>query len=751
MLPLTLSCFDNFRRLLLLGSLLLSLPGTGQTAQEMQKAESVRIKTELVQIDVVVKDQKGSLVHDLRREDFEVLEDGKAQQVTHFALGTAKQPAAYLSPESPKAEKKGGEMTTADAIATGRHIVLAIDDYHLAPENLVAVKLSLARFIEQELAPNDEVALVVTSGALGLYQQFTRDRTALLRAINRLSLQNRTTALSSGIPQITDYQAELIDQNDTSALQSATEEVSLRRGRGLGTPPDRRGLSNPRNSDEGVVRAKARSIVMENARYTAVTLSTLEKTIRGLRELPGRKVVVLLSDGFFTASLHTYTSYDYRRITDAATRAGVVIYTLDARGLVAKPTLGSASDQAVVPVSRVPDARRRMTQGEIGARQEGLFVLARDTGGIPFFNNNDLNIGLRQVLDDTGVYYVLAYEPTNTASDGRFRKIEVRLASRPELKIQTRAGYFAPAASTEAIDARKRDTKASKKAPAQSYDTAQMQAALSSLVPLRGIPLEAAAHFLHTPQTGPLALITAKIDATELGIEAQNNQRPAVLDVVGVIFNESGKSVSNFNQSYELKFGENSRAQWGTFQYHNVTPLPPGIYNIRLAIVGTGTTRAGSVSEWIEIPDVSNKKLALSSILLAEEGGEFGDIYNALAATLQPQKKSAETPANTIRLAHRFKSGANLDFLLFAYNAQPNAQGAGELGVQIKVYKGETEIYSSPPDTMTLSAEQAVQGAACEARLSLLLYQRGKYELRIEITDRVAKISATQTVPFTVE
>ncbi|MFN7931475.1 MAG: VWA domain-containing protein, partial [Blastocatellia bacterium] len=552
----------NGRWLWLLSLFLLQQTGSAQEPP-------LRIKTDLVQIDVAVKDQKGNLVRTLRREDFEILEDGKPQPITHFALGSTKQHAVYLSAES--AKPKNGATTLPTAIQSGRYIVLAIDDYHLAAENLVAVKLSLTQFIERELAPDDQVALVVTSGALGLYQQFTRERAALLRAVNRLSLQNRTTAQSSGVPNITDYQAELIDQNDTSALQTALEEISLRRGRGLGSAPDRRGISNPRAPDEAVVRSKARAIVQENARYTAVTLSTLEKTIRGLRDLPGRKVMVLLSDGFFSAGVRTYTPFDFRFITDAATRAGVVIYTLDARGLVAKPTMGSAADQGVVPVTRVPQARPRMTQGEIGARQEGLFVLARDSGGIPFFNNNDLGLGLRRVLDDTEAYYVLAYEPTNATNDGRFRKIEVRIAAHPEFKVQTRAGYFAPTALAETAEAKKPDGKGAKKAPAPSIETAAMQAALSALVPLRSIPLEAATHFLYTPQTGPLALLTARFAATTIGAETQQNQPATVLDIAGVIFSESGKPVSNFSQSFALK--ANEKAQAGVLQYHNVSPL----------------------------------------------------------------------------------------------------------------------------------------------------------------------------------
>lgn len=138
------------------------------------QSEVLRIETELVQIDLVVTDREGRLVGDLRREDFELYEDGKKQTISHFALGTAKQPARWISTgrksasASDNTARRTGPVT--NLIPTGRHIVLAVDDFHLAPENLLQAKRTLHKFLNEQMAPGDQIALATTSGTLGLFQ-----------------------------------------------------------------------------------------------------------------------------------------------------------------------------------------------------------------------------------------------------------------------------------------------------------------------------------------------------------------------------------------------------------------------------------------------------------------------------------------------------------------------------------------------------------------------------------------------------
>ena len=193
--------------------------------QKKQDEPLLRLETELVQIDVVVADKQGKLARDLKRVDFELFEDGKKQEITHFAIGTAAQPAKWLAVEKKKPAEKSSADSTPVEIQAGRFIVIAVDDFHLAPENLLVAKRTLQRFISDQMVAGDQVAIATTSGNIGMFQQFTNERDVLERAIKRLNVQNRTVTSSSDVPRITDYQAELIDIGDQDALELAVQEI----------------------------------------------------------------------------------------------------------------------------------------------------------------------------------------------------------------------------------------------------------------------------------------------------------------------------------------------------------------------------------------------------------------------------------------------------------------------------------------------------------------------------------------------
>src|SRR5262245_22823420 len=329
----------------------------GQKGKEQKKQDEplLRIETELVQIDAVVTDKQGKLARDLKRADFELFDDGKKQEITHFAIGTAAQPARWLTVEKKPAEKRVAESTAVE-VQAGRYLVIAVDDFHLAPENLIIAKRTLHRFIGDQMVAGDQVAIATTSGNIGMFQQFTNERDVLERAVDRLNIQQRTVTSSSDVPRITDYQAELIDIGDQDALELAVQELLRlepmpdpppapgRGGRGGFNSGALGGGTSSRDRAVQQAQSRARSIVAQNAHYTRATLSNLEGVIRNLRNLTGRKILVLLSDGFHLGGNSSSQIYDMRRITDAATRAGVIIYSIDARGLVAVVPGGSASD-----------------------------------------------------------------------------------------------------------------------------------------------------------------------------------------------------------------------------------------------------------------------------------------------------------------------------------------------------------------------------------------------------------------------
>lgn len=755
----------------LLSPLLLQPSAQSQNRQDKgreptaQDAATVRIDTELVQIDVVVADKQGKLISDLKREDFQILEDGKPQAVSHFSVGTSGRQATWLRTEARPADgNKRNAPPPQPTFTAGRYLVLAVDDMHLAAGNLMQTKQALNKFIDQQVGTSDQLALVTTTGALGMYQQFTTDREAVKRAVNRLFPAERKATSQFDVPRITPYQAELIDMNDPDALEIAVQELM-------------REMQMDRRMATSQVQTRARMIIQENTSFTVTTLSTLENMIRGLRDLPGRKIIVLLSDGFLLGGFQNGRHYDVRRITDAATRAGVVIYSLDTRGLVAMPSSMDASQRGFPETGALAGARSRIENSSIQAERDGMFALAKDTGGDAIFNNNDINAGLQKVLNDTETYYLLAFEPTVSYRDGRFRKIEVRIPSRPELKVRTRKGYFAPddkAAEKETRAVAKAEEKDKQKTPEklakdqQSAATAQVREGISALYPLRGIPVEMATNFINTPKEGSALDVVTHIDAATLKFTQVGDRYQATIELVGMVFDEKGKSVETFGDklAMNLKPASLENTLKNGITYTKQLKIKPGYYQVRFVARDDNNKlkgQIGSASSWIEVPDLEKKLLTLSSIFFPAGGEDL-----SLATAVPPQNGNSTGKAKDDSVARhpalvyrRFKRSGSFDFMVFAYNVKRNDKGATDLAVQTQIYAGDKLLLATPLKNFANSVKQPqVSGGDIPldperlpymARLSLSSFEPGTYELRLLVIDRSAKTSAKRVINFTVE
>lgn len=740
--------------ILLIAGFILSAQAQNQSPQKQkpQEDETIRIETELVQFEITVTDKQGKLIRDLKREDFELKEDGKIQEISYFSVGTSARPASWISTEAKKNKESVAPLPTNE-IRAGRYVILAVDDLHLAFANLTYAKQAMLRFVEQQMAADDQVALITTSGQLGLFQQFTNDREILKRAINRLTLRERTVLTNpSDIPRLTPYQAELIDSNlDPDALAIAVNEII------------RQMPGTTRQSATSMAQTKARQIVAENTTFTKATLSTLENIIRGLRGLPGRKSLILVSDGFLLGGTNQGTQDQLRKITDAATRSGLVIYAIDARGLVAMTAEYDAS-QPGFGLEQPPGARSRIESTAIEAVRDGLNALSRDTGGFPVFNNNDLSLGLQKVIDDTETYYLLAFEPTVSYRDGRFRKLEVRVKNHPEYKVRSTKGYFAPddkavakAAEKELKEKAKLEEaraknpeKAAKKESAVKVE--QVREALGSLFPLRGIPVEMSVDFVDSGKGDSFAAILAHIDLSDVNFELANDRHNANIEVIGAIYNEKGDAVENFAETAQMKLrpGTYEKVKNSGVIFQRRVALKPGFYQARIAIRNEAKNQLGSASAWVEIPDMSKKQLALSSIFLALDQG---------ASTVNPldqkaEKKMEDQPPvqKPAQVSRRFKRSEKLDFTIFAYNAKTDAKGGNDIVIQTQVYSGTKLALATPLTKMNPSPDNPnAPFLLYAARLLLDKFEPGTYELRTVVVDRIAKLSAKRSVIFRVE
>jgi VWFA-related protein len=680
----------------------------------------VPTSVEVVRLEVVVTEKRGHPRAGLRREDFAVLEDGQPQPLVQFQAFARPQPGASVRP----APAETGEDETEDLLPA-RYVVLAIDDVHMDFESLSRVRKALGRFLEEDLRPEDQVALVTTSGASALSQEFTSDRAVLQQVLSRLSAQGRRSEWSA-VPSISEYQAELIENGDSLALDAAVQEIL------------QAGLLLDVSSAEEAARHKSRAILAEAVYSARLTLETLESLCRGLSGLTGRKALFFVSDGFVTGlSARSGTGFDIRRIADAGTRAGVVIYSLDASGLRSAP-LGAGAASLRRPGPTTFGTIEAMRQRSEDATRHAMHALAADTGGFLAESSNNLRAGLRELLKDTETYYVLAYEPTNTRRDGGFRRIEVRLPGQHDLEVRTRSGYFAP------DDRRPGEAPATAEAEARRAEQrrAEMHTALSSLAPLAGIPVRLSADFLSLDPGVTEVVVSGSVDVTTLAFVHLRDRRQATVETVAVVHDETGAVAATLpteRSAMDLADADYERLLRGGLPYQKAVPLKPGRYQVRLAAREDATGLLGSAWQRLEIPDLAPGRLTLSSLFLLREGG-------ATSAASGPEAAPALQSAQALR---RFGRTESLYFQLYAYNPKRDASGAIDLVSQAEVLRGGSVLGTAAPEAMMESEPRGPVPHV--SRIRLQRFEPGEYELRVTVTDRSAGAMAVRTVPFTVE
>ena len=355
----------------LLVAIILSTPldhlVSGQSVQppSQDQGEVIRVNTELVQTDVMVFDKQGRFVDNLRRESFELKIDGKARPIQFFERVTAGKDeesqiaAARGSSATANSETRKGPVP----LDRGRTIFFYIDDLHLSLSSVVATRKLITKFLADEMGQNDEAAIFSASGQIGFLQQLTDNKVVLRAALGRLTSRPYSVR-DMERPPMTEYQALLIDGFDRDVTDYCVDEM-LRQNPGFS-----------RDSALEAVRGRAQLILQQANVVTRNTLIGLEGLVRASNKLLGRKLIFFISDGFFLDNRNSDSSQQLQQITSAAARSGVVIYSMDARGLVA--SLADASmEVAFDPSGRL----ERGSHGELLASQDILNALARDTGG----------------------------------------------------------------------------------------------------------------------------------------------------------------------------------------------------------------------------------------------------------------------------------------------------------------------------------------------------------------------------------
>jgi len=726
-----------------------------------QDIEVVRVSTDLVQTDVMVFDKNGQFVDGLQRDQFELRVDGKPQPLSLFdrvVSGSQKE----AEPDSRKTSAMGSTPSGSNAERRGRTLIFFIDDLHLSAASVLRTHQAILAFIEKEMNAGDQVAIASASGQIGFLQQFTDNKAVLRAAIGRLNHRPYTITDSGATMTMTEYTALRVDQGDRDAIEYyATQllketNVKIPGAGGLGPPrggpvgqAPREGLSfgMTRESAERMIKERANVMLKQAGAVTNNTLLGLESLMRSSAQLPGRKLVFLFSDGFFLNDRNTGFGDKLKQITDAALRTGAVIYALDARGLV---SMTDVSNNRPDPEGHLS----RSNIGELAASQDPLFALAEDTGGRALLNSDELKGAVTRALKETSNYYLLAWRPSDEEQKTKtYKRIEVSVVGHPELVVKLPKGYMQSQADAEmarldangnhAASLTRPSSPPAKDGPAAANSVdAELRKTLAAPVVRHALPTMVSVTFLDTPNNGPI--ITASVQAATAGLDyGADNKEAAAIDLAGVVLNDQGKTAATFKTRLNVTHLDSQQQSDAGVIYTYKTPLAPGLYQVRAVARDQKSGKVGSASQWIEIPDLSNHQLTLSSLLLGAQ------VVDRRADT------AASEPQVLFSVDRRFKKSSQLGFWIFTYNATRGSNPAStpELTAEIEVLNNANgqAVMKSPVRKLDLTGMSDLQRIPFGSQFSLASLPAGRYELNVKITDQIARSSASQRLSFQVE
>jgi len=534
-------------------------PASAEIATRDEPA-TFKVNSKLVVVRAVVRDAQGHAVGNLHEEDFLVFDKGKPQVITHFdveqpgALAVKARQEAEKNSSAPSAEPSGNPGASA---APERFVAYLFDDVHLEFGDLAHVREAAARRFAT-LKPTDRAAIFTTSGITTL--DFTDDRVKLHDTLLRL----RPNPINSNIfahqcPEISYYQADLINRNDPQATQVAVQEAGECGPQG--SIPG--GGSVPLGDPAALISALSQGISSAGEHESRVSLDSLKDVVHRVSRMPGQRCVVLVSPGFITPSLE----YESMEIVDHAVRSQIAINALDARGLYVVVPFGDSSHE---PPVFPGEGKTQIEVAAASAQDDLLSVLAAGTGGTLFHNNNDFDEGFRRLAQTPEFSYVLAFVPQNLKPDGSFHSLKITLKSPQHLTLQARRGYFAP------------------KNFANPDEQAQqeIEGAMYSQEELHDLPVKLHTQFFKASDEDAKLVVLAQVDVQHLHFRKVEGRNNDVLTCVSVLFNRNGNFVQGTQKivTMNLKDDTLEHKLASGITLKTSFDVKPGSYLVRLVV-----------------------------------------------------------------------------------------------------------------------------------------------------------------------
>lgn len=588
--------YSHLRRAALLVFVSGSVLAAGQTPASPPQASqpTFKVQVDYVEVDVVVTDRQNQLVRDLKKEDFQVLEDGKPQTINTFTfvdipIERADRPLYASAPLEP-------DVRTNERAFDGRVYVMVIDDLHTRFGRTQRVKAAAKQFIERRLGANDLMAIVHTAGATSAGQEFTSNKRLLLAAVDKT--QGRKL--------------------DSATINKTNEYNRTRDTRQQGDP-----LNDPNDAERGF-----------NARNT---LESLRNVAEWFSSVHGRrKTILFVSEGIDydindlipnTGSTHRDASMVIDAMRDAiaaATRSNVSIYGIDPRGLT---DLGDET----IEIGSFPDdtslgVGQSSLYNEIRLSQDSLRTLSEETGGFAVVNRNDFSTAFDRIQQDNSSYYVLAYYPPD-ARPGRLHKIDVRM-NRPGLTVRARKGYVTPKKAA-AVPVNAKDVR-----------TPEVREALDSPIPVSGLTMHVFASPFKGTAPNASVLLGVEMRGRDLKLSPDDKIQLSYLaiDANGKVRGGNTDALTMTNLKPETK----ARIQATGMRMLNRLDLPPGRYQLRLAAHDSSGGNVGSIQYDLDVPDFAKLPFSISGVVMTSP-------FAAQVMTVRPDEQlRAALPASPV-------------------------------------------------------------------------------------------------------
>lgn len=674
----------------------------------------VKISTTLIQADVTVTDKNGRVVTDLKPEDFEIYENGKRQEITNFSFISVDSKSEPV--KTPRAAKNSIPIPPVKLKAeqVRRTYALVVDDLGLDFASTLWVKEALKKFVNEKMQEGDLVAIVRTGSGIGALQSFTSDKRQLMAAIEKIkwNFQGR-----SGISTFAPIRPSL-KQELTGRVRGET-------------------VRNPEGSQSDSDFAKEVE-EFRNENFSVGTLGSLNYIIRGMRDLPGRKAVMLFSEGFVLTHFDRSDRIPkpnrilsaMRVLADLANRSSVVIYTLDPRGLQDAGMFGAQDDVPDNVASYALEARSDRER-EFAESQHSLRYLAYETGGLPFVNQNNLDLGMRRVIADQSSYYLLGYQPDDDTFDpnkNKFNKLEVKV-KRPDLRVRYRSGFFG-------ITDEKIQTVT--QTPSQKLAAALLSPFGASDVNLSLYPI-----YTNEAKNGDMIQALVYIDTKDLKFTEDKEKRKANFDIVAMTFGDNGAAVSELSKNYTIEVSDKvyqSMLAKGFVYTLRVPVKKSGAYQFRVALRDTASNKIGAASQFVEIPNVK-KRISVSNLILDNFTSEEWEKIKSGNSNESERSVLLDTALR------KFKRGSILRYDYEVYNPQR----VQTLTSQTRLIRDGKVIYEENPTQIKTEGKtdltRLVSFGAVDFGKNL---EPGTYILQIIIVDPSAqeKSFAAQFVEF---